>query len=77
MEYKIQTPIWKTRSVGLNEANLEFYNTIEILYTNQKGERIYPFTYKITKEEALEYPVQVVGQGIQLRIIPINNLRIK
>lgn len=75
MDYKIQTPIWKTRSVGLNEANLGEENTVEILYKNQKGERLYPWRYSITKEEALKYPIQN-WRGNKLRIIPINNLKI-
>jgi len=73
MDYKINTPIWATRSVGIDESKLDPDNTVEILYTNQASKRIYPKTYHIKKEKALLYPLQV-WRGIKLRIIPIGKL---
>ncbi len=74
MHYKIKAPIWKTRSVGINQALIDEDNMIEILYKNVDGERLYPDTYCISKEEALSYPTQVVS-GVSLSIIPIANLK--
>ena len=78
-KFNIRKPIWygqhKTPSVGLAEDKmLERELEIEILYEDKAGNRIYPGTYIITSEEAVQYPVQH-WSGHKLRIIPINDLR--
>ena len=71
--FKIRTPIWKTRSVGLAEYKLADINYVEILYKDKQGQRVYPNKYKISREEILKYPKQFVG--VDLRIIPIKDLK--
>lgn len=75
MDYKINTPIWATREVGLNESQLQDHNTVEILYVQKDGARLYPHTYKITREQALRGRVDY-RKGIRLRVIPIDSLEI-
>ena len=73
MNYKIKSPIWVSRSVGINELSLDETNTIEILYKTKQGKRLYPHKYSISRLEALQYPLQIV-KGTRLRIIPIFHL---
>lgn len=75
MDYKIKAPIWKNRTVGINEALLESHNTIEILYRNKEGKQIYPMIFGITKRAAMRYPVQII-RGTRLRIIPLKALQV-
>ena len=76
MNYRIRKPIFYSRSVGLNEAQLDETNTIKILYKNKQKQRLYPKAYTITKQEVLQYPIMQI-KSARLRIIPIYNLREK
>jgi len=62
----IKTPMWKNGgSVGI--ADRQFANSgvlVEIAYKDKYGQRIYPHTYKVSKQKA---PV---------RVIPINEMEI-
>lgn len=73
---KIKAPIWKTpRSVGVAEFRMtEPIVRIQIEYKEKSGEKLYPGIYSISRETAMTYPVQVLPQGIRLRIIPIEDL---
>ncbi len=75
MDYKIKSPIWKNRAVGIAENSLESKNTIEILYRNKEGKQIYPQIFGITKKQAMTYPVWII-RGLRLRIIPIQGLQV-
>jgi uncharacterized protein VirK/YbjX len=75
MLFKIREPIWKGRKVGLNDAILDKENKVEILFKQRNGERLYPYTYTITKEKAQQFPIQIL-KGHWLRIIPIIELSI-
>jgi len=66
----IHSPIWKTRSVGIADYKITDDILLEIDYKNQQGERIYPDTYFIKKQEAKKYPIQII-YNLELRIIPI------
>lgn len=76
--FRIRSPIWKNRSVGINDAHLTpgGNNEIEILYEDKNGNRVYPHIYQITTARAKIYPVQHI-KGSILRIIPIKDLHIK
>lgn len=67
----IKFPIWKTRSVGINENKITDDLKIIVDYTNVHGEKIYPYPFLITKDRALNYPVQMV-RGAKLHIIPLS-----
>lgn len=75
----IKTPIWHSRSVGVAEHKiaLDGATEVEIIYKNKNGVQIYPDVYEITMREAIEYSRQIVQGGVTLRIIPINELRVK
>lgn len=76
MNFKIQKPLWSGRHVGLADSKIEKHNTIEIMYKNQHGERIYPKTYHATDEELRKYPVKNFGKNIPpLRVVPIDELK--
>jgi len=70
----IKEPIWGTKSVGVAEYKMtdEFY--VEIIYRDRYGNKVYPFYYKMTKEKAKYYPLQII-KGTKLRIIPINDFK--
>ena len=72
----INTPIWKTKSVGIAERLLNDDVEIEILYKDKNGNRLYPATYTIKKELAKKFPVQFI-RGMKLYIVPIAKLKIK
>jgi len=84
MIFRIKEPIWKNKSVGLNEAHLEANNEVEVLWKDRHGERLWPYTYTVTKELAMTKEVMIVrgrgipaGKQIRLRIVPISELSIK
>ena len=73
MKFQIQTPIWKTRSVGLNVNLLSKDNTVDILYKGADGKRLFPLTFKITRDEAMKYPRDLKNSF--LVVIPISDLK--
>ena len=75
----IKAPIWHSRSVGIAEHKISLGGAteVEIVYEDKNGERIYPDVYEVTMREAIRYPRQRVQGGVVLRIIPINELRVK
>lgn len=76
---KIKAPIWHSHSIGVAEYKLsrDWGTEIEITYKTKNGELVYPDIYELTMREAIRYPRQVVRGGVVLRIIPINELRVK
>tara|TARA_R100001082_G_scaffold61493_3_gene34314 strand:- start:1087 stop:1413 length:327 start_codon:yes stop_codon:yes gene_type:complete len=76
-KFTIKKPIWhggdKQRSVGIAEYRLPCLLKIDYKYPD--GTLMYPNRYKVTKGQAMKYPVKVVGNNIKLRIIPINELK--
>ena len=72
-DFLIHTPIWETKSVGLNENRLKDNSTVKIAYRDKDGVELYPDTYTITKEKAMSYPKKKI-RGNTLRIIPIKEL---
>jgi hypothetical protein len=72
----INTPIWKTKSVGIADRLLNDDVEINILYKDKNGNRLYPATYTAKKELVKKFPVQYI-RGIALHIVPIAKLKIK
>jgi len=77
--FRIEKPIWKNRSVGINLASCNPSDEIEIeiLYKNKKGYRIYPYLYSITAKELHKYPTFKAHGNVMLHVIPIDKLSIK
>jgi len=73
--YSINSPIWKTKSVGLAEWKMKGMLEVDIMYRELNGERLYPDTYQIETERAMTYPRQYVS-GVWVRLIPISELTI-
>ena len=77
--YKIKEPIWHgvngEQSIGI--AEFRFPCEVKITYKDEDNNLIYPNTYIVTKEEALQYPIQKINKNISLRVIPISKLREK
>jgi len=72
----INTPIWKTKSIGIAERLLNDDIEINILYKDKNGNRLFPDTYIAKKELVKKFPVQYI-RGVALHIIPIAKLKIK
>ncbi len=73
---KIREPIWLSKSIGIASKRLFADLEIDILYKDKHGNRVYPATYKITKEKAKTYPFRYIGRN-RIYIIPIKDLEIK
>jgi len=72
---KIKEPIWISRSIGIAAKRTFADLEIEIMYKDQYGNRVYPATYKITKEKIITYPYRYIG-GNRIYIVPIKDLTI-
>lgn len=77
-KFKIETPIWGTQSIGLADYKLTKggFNTVEIRYTDQHGNRVFPHIYGISTIKAKQYPTKIVGRNVVLRVIPIKDMEI-
>ena len=72
---KIKEPIWLTRSIGITAKRAFADLEIEILYKDKYGNRVFPATYKISKEKIIQYPFRYIGKN-RIYIIPIKDLTI-
>ena len=75
----IETPIWSSKSVGINVEDCDASTMIEIdiIYKNKKGERVYPNTYSIIANEVVKYPISSAIKRVPVHIVPINKLTTK
>ena len=74
---EIRSPIWDGMKVGIASYKLDHGEVaVEITYTTKQGERLYPETFLLTRQEAQQYPTQTI-RGTKLYIIPIRCLRVK
>lgn len=79
--FTIREPIWKTKSVGLNQKEILDAESdvicVKITYRQKKNEDklLYPEPFFMDREKALTYPVQIVGSGTKVTIIPIADFR--
>jgi hypothetical protein len=72
---KIKEPIWISRSIGIASKRAFADLIIEILYKDRYGNKVFPATYKITKEKIITYPYRYIS-GNRLYIVPIKDLTI-
>ena len=75
----IKTPMWKNGgSVGI--ADRQFSNSgvlVKIDYKDKYGQRIYPHTYKVSKQKADPCERMYVGKNnLPVRVIPIKDLEV-
>lgn len=71
----IREPIWHSRSIGISEYNVRDNLRITISYVNKHREKVFPYTYTMSKERILSYPFQYI-KGIKIYIIPISDLTV-
>ena len=72
---KIREPIWISKSIGIASKRAFADLEIEITYKDKAGNRVYPATYKITKEKIITYPCRYIGKN-RIHIVPIKDLTI-
>ena len=73
----IQKPMWKNGgSVGVDERKFDNEGVlVKIAYKNKYGDKVYPHTYKFSKEKADNCEKMVLGRTT-LKVIPINEMEI-
>ena len=76
----IKEPIWKDRCVGIADHRVGCKDDDELLvgisYRTKDGAKLYPDTYIISRREINEYPTKPLWNGMVLRLVPIDKLRI-
>jgi hypothetical protein len=72
---RIKEPIWMSKSIGIAAKRAFADLEIEILYKDKLGNRVFPATYKITKEKIITYPYKYIGRN-RIYIVPIRDLAI-
>ena len=72
---RIKEPIWISKSIGIAAKRAFADLEVEILYKDKYGNRVFPATYKITKEKIITYPYNYIG-GNRIYIVPIKDLTI-
>jgi hypothetical protein len=72
---KIKEPIWISRSIGIAAKRAFADLEIEILYKDKYGNRVFPATYFIKKEDIIKYPIKYCGKT-KLYIVSIDKLEI-
>lgn len=77
MKIKIKEPIWKDQSVGIKKSLVVEDIEMTIDYTDRNGNKVFPFTYTMSKERALQYPSRRYGNTPELINIPIKDFEIK
>lgn len=78
-QFKILKPIWNggKRAVGLADHRITDNNTIEIMYTDKNGVRLYPHQYSMSYQELKKYPTQQFNANMPLlRVVPIDELHV-
>lgn len=75
-EFSIKMPRWKQRVVGLAAYRVSDHNKVDIMAAGKDGERYYPDTYYISGEEVRKCEKQMLPQGLELYLVPINKLQI-
>jgi len=71
--YVIESPIWATRSVGLDTDKVKFWNYIWINYKKKDGKYLYPDPFFLQGKNIKEYPA-MKRKGKTLHIVPIAEL---
>ncbi len=78
-QFKILKPLWLggKRAVGLADHRITANNSIEIMYQDKTGVRIYPHQYFMSGNELKKYPTQQFNANMPLlRVVPIEDLHI-
>lgn len=71
--FNIKEPIWKDETIGLNRDRIDDENYITISYKDAHGNYVFPGTYYIEGEKAIQYPIQSF-KGVTVHLVPIKKL---
>lgn len=73
----IKAPRWKDRTIGIAEYRFGQKGVeLEIEYRGRDGKRLYPHIYFVSREKLATCPVQIVGGGVKIRLVKIDELEI-
>lgn len=73
----IKAPRWKERTVGIAEYRFGQKGVeLEIEYRDRNGKRLYPHIYFVSRQKLLTCPVQIVGGGVRIRLVKIDDLEV-
>lgn len=74
--FKIKTPIWGGRKVGLATHKIGTHNEVRIEQRDINGDLLYPQPLYISGERAKAFPAEPLKKypNIKLHIIPIDEL---
>ncbi len=75
--FEIAAPKWNggKRCVGLNADRLNCDMVeVDIQYRDKTGNRVFPGLLNMSSTKVKTYPVQVVGGGVKLHMVPIADL---
>ena len=75
--FKIRTPIWKTKSIGLACDKVEDDNTVEITHKLASGDLMFPGIYTISGFMAKQFPRRKFSKGVEVYDVKISALRRK
>lgn len=75
-EFAIKMPRWKQRVVGLASYRVSDHNKVDIMAAGKDGERYYPDTYYISGADVRKCEKQMLPQGLELYLVPINSLEV-
>ena len=73
-KYTINSPIWKTKSIGIADYSLTDDLLVDISYKDKAGNILFPGEFVVKKDIARTYPIQKIKGDINLHIIPIDDL---
>jgi len=73
----IKTPIWATRSVGLDIRGLGLNDEVRVTidYEDKRGIKLFPGTFVIPALDVSRYPVHIAKYNVSLHVIPIRDLQ--
>lgn len=73
----IRTPIWSSKSVGINTSSLSNEDQVDvtITYKDKSDNFVYPGTFRMRVEDINIYPLQNVWGHVWVHIIPISILQ--
>ena len=76
--FKIASPRWKERAVGLDKNKVGTHNEIQITYRNKNGDLLYPNSFYISGDNVRKHELQPIPNysSVQVYIVPISNMEV-
>ena len=77
VKIRIKEPIWKSRSIGVPLHKITGTLEVKILYKDKFGNKTFPSTYVISREEAMGHRTCMSRKGMLYKEIPIVDMHIE